>query len=138
MIGVVRAHVRNLFDPGVTDAERQTYIKCLPKDRLRNAAEIFKSGLGTANEMNVVFAAMAQQIGLEARPALVADRNAILFHPKTTVDDYFIDNIDMAVKQGDAWKIFDVSTKLLPPGMISWREEGMYRSHHRSQELPSL
>ncbi len=98
----------------------------MPRDRLRAAAEIYKSGLGTANEMNVVFAAMAQQIGLEARPVLVSDHTQYLFHPKTTVDTFFLPNIDMAVKQGDTWKIFDVSTKLLPPGMISWREEGVY------------
>ena len=126
LIGAVRSDVRNLYDTSVTDADRQKYIKSLPKDRLRNATEIFKSGIGTANEMNVVFAAMAQQSGLEARPALVASRNERIFHPKVTVDEYFIDNIDMAVKQGDDWKILDVSTKLLPPGMISWREEGMY------------
>ena len=126
LIAAVRSRVHGLFDSGVTDADREKYIKSLPKDRIRNAAEIFKSGLGTASEMNVVFAAMAQQAGIEARPALVASRNEIIFNPKATVDEYFIDNVDMAVKQGEGWKIFDVSTRLLPPGMISWHEEGMY------------
>jgi hypothetical protein len=126
IIAVVRARVRNLYDDGVTDAERQAYLKSLPKERLRTASEVFKSGLGTANEMNVVFAAMAQQVGLEARPALVSDRTELLFHPKVTRDTFFLHNIDMAVKQGENWKVYDVSTKLLPPGMISWREEGVY------------
>jgi hypothetical protein len=125
LIQAVRAHVRDLFGEGVTDAERQRLIKSMPQERLRTAAEIFKSGLGTPNEMNVVFAAMAQQAGLEARPALVADRDELVFDPKYMVDRYFLDNVDMAVKRGDAWKIYDVSTRLLPPGMISWREEGM-------------
>ena len=107
-------------------ADREKYIKDLPKDRLRNASEIYKSGLGTANEMNVVFAALAQQAGLEARPAVVADRTEVLFSPKAMVDTYFLRNVDMAIKTGDSWKVYDVSTKLLPPGMISWREEGMY------------
>ena len=126
IIGAVRTRVRNLYDRDVTDAERQVYVKSLPKDRLRTAAEIYKGGIGTANEMNVVFAAMAQQIGLEARPVLVSDHTQYLFRPKFTVDTYFLPNIDMAVKQSDDWKVFDVSTKLLPPGMISWREEGVY------------
>jgi Domain of Unknown Function with PDB structure (DUF3857) len=126
IIAVVRTRVRNLYDDGVTDAERRSYLKSLPKERLRTASEIFKSGLGTANEMNVVFAAMAQQVGLEARPALVSDRTELLFHPKHTIDTFFLHNIDMAVKQGEDWKVYDVSTKLLPPGMISWREEGVY------------
>jgi hypothetical protein len=31
----------------------------------------------------------------------------------------------MAVSIGGKWKIYDVSTRLLPPGMLSWREEGV-------------
>jgi hypothetical protein len=126
LIAVVRKQVRDVFDPAVTDAEREKFFKEAPKDRRRTAADIFKRGLGTANDMNVVFAALAQQAGLDARPAWVANRGEILFNPKSLVDEYFLNNIDMAVKLGGAWRIFDVSAKLLPPGMISWREEGMY------------
>lgn len=128
LIGVVRSRVRDVAtgSTDVTDAERQKYFKSLPQDRLRTAAEIFKSGLGSANEMNVVFAAMALQAGMEARPALVSNRFERIFNPQATLDEYFLRNIDMAVKQGDAWKVLDVSTKSLPPGMISWHEEGMY------------
>jgi hypothetical protein len=126
LIGLVRRQVRNVFDPTVSDADRQKFFKESPKDRNRTAAETYKRGLGTANDMNVVFAALAQQTGLEARPAWVADREEIIFSPKRLADDYFLSNLDMAVKLGEAWKIFDVNTKLLPPGMISWREEGMY------------
>jgi hypothetical protein len=125
LIHSVRARVRDAFGEDVTDAERQKLLKSLPKERDRTSAEIFKSGLGTPNEMNVVFAAMAQQAGLEARAAVVADRDELEFNPKYTVDRYFLDNVDMAVKLGDNWKIYDVSRKLLPPGMLSWREEGM-------------
>ena len=126
LIALVRRQVRDVFDRGVTDAERERFFKDAPKGRSRTAVETFKRGLGTANEMNVVFAALAQQVGLEARPAWVANRNEVYFSPKGTVDEYFLGSIDMAVKLGDSWKIYDVSTKLLPPGMISWREEGMY------------
>lgn len=126
LIEIVRQRVRSVFDDSVTEAEREKFFKSRPKDRLRTAPEILKSGLGTANEMNVVVAALAQQAGLEARPAMVADRNEQLFHPKYTVDDYYLDNIDLAVKVNGAWKVYDVSTRLLPPGMISWREEGVF------------
>jgi hypothetical protein len=126
LVAVVRKRVRNVREFGVTEAERQKYLKDLPKDRRRTAVETFRSGLGTSDEMNVVFAALAQQVGLEARPVAVPNRNEYIFHPKATVDEYFLGSIDMAVKVGETWKLFDVSTKLLPPGMISWREEGMY------------
>jgi hypothetical protein len=125
LIAVTRSRVRNVYDRDVTDTEREKYRKSLPKDRFRTSAEIFKSGLGSPDEMNVVFAALAQQDAIEARPALMANRNEIYFSPKSTVDDYFLESIDMAVKRGDSWKIYDVSTKFLPPGMISWTEEGV-------------
>lgn len=126
LIALVRHQVRDVFDRAVPEAEREQFFKGAPKERRRTAAEIFKLGLGTANDMNVAFAALAQQVGLEAHPAWVADRGDILFSPKGPVDDYFLNNIDMAVRLGGSWKIFDVSRKLLPPGMISWREEGMF------------
>jgi hypothetical protein len=101
LIHSVRTHVRDLFGEDVTDAERERLLKSRPKDRYRTSAEIFKSGLATPNEMNVVFAAMAQQAGLEARPALVASRSELVFDPKYTVDEYFLSNVDMAASAGN-------------------------------------
>ncbi len=126
LIAHVRTHVRNAFDRDVTDDERNKLFKALEKDHARTAAEIYKSGIGLSNEMNTVLAAMAQQAGFDARPARVADRNQIIFNPKNMVDDYFVPNVELAIKRGDGWKIYDVSTKRLAPGMISWSEEGMY------------
>lgn len=116
--------VRNLFDDDVTEAERQKYFEKLPNDRRRNSGEIVKSGIATSYEMNVVFAALAMQAGLDARPALIADRNEIIFNPKLA-DRYFLNNVALAVKSGDSWKVVDAGEKLLPPGMVPWQEEGM-------------
>jgi len=126
LIAYLQKKLRNLFDASVTDAERAKYFASRPKDRDRTSAEIFKSGLATGDEMNVVFAAMALQAGMEARPAFVADRNEIRFNPQNMPDQYFLRNIDMAVKIGDGWRVYDVSQKRLAPGMLSWREEGVF------------
>lgn len=125
LVTLLRKRVRNLFDSDVTQAEREMYFAKLPKDRRRNSAEIFKSGIASPNEMNVVFAALAMQAGLEARPALVADRNEYVFNPKLP-ERYFLDNTAIAVKLGDSWKVLEVSRKLLAPGMVPWPEEGMF------------
>src|SRR6202040_4215877 len=63
-------------------------------------------------------------VGLEARPAMVADREDMIFAPSLT-DRYFLRSIDMAVNIGGKWKLYDVSAPLLPANMLSWREEGM-------------
>jgi hypothetical protein len=75
--------------------------------------------------MNVGFAALAAEAGLDVRPALVADRSEIVFNPKLA-ERYFLDNGAVAVKQGDSWKVLDVSRRLLTPGMLPWQEEGMF------------
>jgi uncharacterized protein DUF3857 len=126
LIAFVRKTVRNVFDSGVTAAEREKFYEKLPKERRRTAAEIFESRLGTSYELNVVFGAMAAQAGMEARPVYVSDWSQVVFNPKTMTSRYFINNLDMAVKIGDSWKIYDVSNKLLAPGQLSWREEGGY------------
>jgi len=124
LVVYLRKTLRSLFDPSVTTAEREAYFQKLPKDRRRTSAEIFKSGIATSDEINVAFAALAMQAGLDARPVLVGDRDELLFNPKLA-DRYFLDNIAMAVRAGDSWKVVDVSGRWLAPGLLPWREEGM-------------
>ena len=104
-------HTRGFYDPGVTDADRAR-VK-MPKDRSRTAAEVLKSALGTPDERNLLFAAMVASAGLEARPALLPSRQDIVFSPQMA-DEYFLDSVDLAVKIGDAWKLYDVSARNLP------------------------
>ncbi|MBC7927605.1 MAG: DUF3857 and transglutaminase domain-containing protein [Bryobacteraceae bacterium] len=124
IVRYIRKNVRGLFDDAVTDAERAKFIRNLPQERRRNSAEVLESGIGTPDEMNSLFAAMATHVGLDARPVLIADRTDVLFDP-VMADRYFLRNLDIAVKQDGAWKIFDVSTRSLAPGLLSWQEAGM-------------
>jgi hypothetical protein len=125
LVSYLRKHVRNFSDPEVTSTERDQFIEKLPKDRQRNSAEILKSGMGTSDEMNVAFAALAMEAGLDARPVLIGDRESLVFDPKL-MDHYFLGHTVMAVKIDNAWKVFDVSSRWFAPGMVPWNEEGMY------------
>ena len=124
LIQYIRKNLRDLFGSQVTDAERAQILKEMPKERYRTAAEVLKSGIGDSSELNTFFAAMANSVGLEVRPALIADREDIIFIPAMT-DQYFLRNVDMAVNIGSNWKIYDVSARDLPANMLSWQEEGM-------------
>jgi Domain of Unknown Function with PDB structure (DUF3857) len=124
LVKYIRKNLRNLFSAQVTEAERAKILKQMPKDRERTSSEIFKQGIGTSDELNTLFAAMATSVGLDARPAMVADREDMIFTPSMT-DRYFLRSIDMAVNIGGTWKLYDVSAHLLPANMLSWREEGM-------------
>jgi hypothetical protein len=55
---------------------------------------------------------------------MVGDREELDFNPNLA-DRYFLDNIAMAVKVGDSWKVVDVSRRNLTPGMLPWNEEGV-------------
>ncbi len=123
LIAYLWKHTRGFWDAGVTDAERTKVLSKMPKGRDRTADEVLKSGLGDPDERNLLFASMASSAGLEARPVLLPDRNDILFSPQMA-EQYFLENVDMAVKIGDEWKFYDVSAHL-PPGMLGWKEEGV-------------
>ncbi len=124
LISYVRSKVRGLYDRGVSASERLAILKQMPKDRLRTSVEVFKSGIGDPGELNLLFAAMCSSVGLDARPVMVSNRDDVLFDP-TLTDAYFLPNVDMAVKIDGEWRLFDVSTRLLPPQMVGWREEGV-------------
>ena len=124
LIGWIRGNMRNLYGREVSDEERAKLLKKIPKDRARTSVEVYKSGVGDSDELNMLFAAMATEAGLDARPVMMADREDMLFD-KRMAEKYFLPNVDMAVQIGGKWKIYDVSTKLLAPGMLSWREEGV-------------
>jgi hypothetical protein len=124
LIRYLRANIRDFAHRSVTDEERARVLKAVQKEQGRSAADIFKSGIAFPDEMNALFAALAAAAGLEARPARVASRNDLEFNPKLA-ESYFLPSVDMAVRIGDHWKVFDVSTRLLPPNMLSWSEEGV-------------
>jgi hypothetical protein len=122
LIRYIRANLRSFYDRGVTGAERAAIIKKLEKGRYRTSKEIIKSGIATPDEMNTVFASLAAEVGLDARPVMVPSRSDFLFDERLT-ERYFLESIDMAVTIGNKWKLYDVSANLLPPGMLTWQEE---------------
>jgi hypothetical protein len=126
IMSYVRKKIRYFLDSDVTQAERDDFIKKLPKDRDRNSSEILKSGIALADEMNVLVGAMAIQSGLDVRPVLVANRDEVAIDPKAIPERYFVDDVDIGMKSGDTWKLYNVSRKHLVPSMVPYEEEGMF------------
>jgi hypothetical protein len=124
LLRFLRTNTRNVFDRSVSDGERTRILKSLPAEGVRTADAVLASKIGTADELNLLFAAMAAASGLDARPALVGDSQDVFFDPKLA-DRYFLPHVDMAVKYAEGWQIHDVTAKRLPAGMVSWREENM-------------
>jgi len=121
----VRQRLRSVLDPDVTAAERTEFLKKLPENRDRNSGEILKSKMALPHEMNVVFGALATQVGLDVRPVMVANRDEVVIDVTNLPERYFVDDVALGIKAGDAWKVFSVSAEHLPPGMLPSEEQGM-------------
>jgi Domain of Unknown Function with PDB structure (DUF3857) len=122
----LRQKIRSIADPSVTSAEREAYFKKLPKNRDRNSAEIFESGLAVPSEMNTVFVGLASAAGMDARLVLLSSRLDVEFNPKTMTDSYFLDHRAAAVKIGEKWKFVDASRARITPGALPWDEEDVW------------
>src|SRR5262249_37567935 len=59
-------------------------------------------------------------------PAMVGNRNEGPIDPKVFADQYFADDIAMAIKAGESWKFFDATDRHLYPAMLPAEEEGMF------------
>jgi hypothetical protein len=124
LIRWLHANMRDLYGRDVTEEERAKIVKRYVKGPPRTSVDVYKSGIGDSDELNTLFAALAMEMGLDARPVFVADRDDLVFS-KALAEKYFLRNVDMAVTISGKWKIYDVSMRLVPPGMLSWREEGV-------------
>lgn len=86
--------------------------------------DTLKQKAGSGLDLNLLFAAMANAAGFEARIARVSDRGDTFFTPTLPIQ-YFLRSLDVAVKVNDTWTLYDPATPLLDRGMLRWQEEGV-------------
>src|SRR5205814_5336151 len=82
-----------------------------------------KHGMGTGDDITMLFGALANAAGLDARVALLGDRSDVFFD-KRFANTYFLRNDVIAVKVGDDWRFADPAETYVPYGMLEWRYEG--------------
>jgi hypothetical protein len=114
-----RTQIKNVSDDasGLTDEQRDAL-----KDN-KNPWDTLARKTGTDSDVDLLFAALANAAGFDARLALTADHNSMAFDP-ALADTYFLDMVCVAVKVGDGWRFCDPSETYLPYGMLNWRAEG--------------
>ncbi len=90
----------------------------------KKPADTLKRGVGTWIDINLLFAALANAAGLEARVALLPDRGRRFFDA-TVVIPGALRVSDIAVHVGPVWKFFNPANPYVTPGMMRWQEEGV-------------
>jgi hypothetical protein len=89
----------------------------------KNPSDTLKRGIGSGGDIDLLFAALANASGLDARIVLAPDRGDIFFD-KSLPNAYFIRPQNIAVNIGGKWKFFNPGYNYIPLGMLRWQEEG--------------
>jgi Domain of Unknown Function with PDB structure (DUF3857) len=89
----------------------------------KSPADTLKRGVGTGNDIDMLFASLAIASGFEARIIRLGDRSD-MFVDKSFPNDYFLHTYDIAVLVGDKWHFYDPASTYVPEGMLRWQEEG--------------
>lgn len=90
----------------------------------KSPADTLKRGMGSTSDIDLLFAALAQAAGFEARVVNSARRDDIFFD-KNFASAYFISTYNIAVRVGNQWRFFDPGSTYVPFGMLLWSEEGL-------------
>jgi hypothetical protein len=90
----------------------------------KKPADTLKRGVGSAMDVDLLFAALANASGLEARIALLPDRGKRFFDRSIMIPGALRPS-NIAVKVGDSWKFFNPGLQYITPGMLRWQEEGV-------------
>jgi hypothetical protein len=118
LAGYCRTTVTNVAGSDITPRRRDQVAQNW------SPGDILKHGVGTSSDVRMLFAAMASAAGFDARVAMLADRDDVVFSPGL-IDIRLLPHEAIAVRLGEQWRFYDVSTRELPPGMLPWREEGV-------------
>jgi len=90
----------------------------------KKPSDTLKRGIGPGIDINLLFAAMVNAAGYEARVALLPDRGERLFDRDVVIPGALRPS-NIAVRFGDTWKFFDPGLQYIQPGMLRWQEEGV-------------
>jgi len=118
LVDFCKTAIKNSQTEAVSAEERQE------KERNKGPEDTLRQGIGTADEIRFLFAALAAGAGFEARLAELPSRQNVLFD-RTFTDPYSLRGRAVAVKIGDSWRFYDPSATFVPRGMLPWFYEGV-------------
>jgi hypothetical protein len=87
----------------------------------KNAEDVLKHDYAFANEINLLFIALARAAGFESAPVRVTSRDSAFFQ-KNLLDRNQLNAMVAWVKIGDKDYYFDPATRLCPFNLLPWNE----------------
>ena len=115
-----RTNIRNIDDKNAGFTEED--LEKLKENK--KPSDTLKRGVGSGSDMNLLFAALVNALGYEARAVLLPDREQRFFDRNVIVPRALRASA-IAVRSGETWKFFDLGSKYVTPPMLPWQEEGV-------------
>ena len=107
------------YEPSRTEKEDK-------RERLsenKSAEDIFRHNYGNANEINLLFTALARAAGFDASIVEVVNRASAVFEPQV-LDDSQLNAMVVLVRLKGENLYFDPATRFCPYGVVPWFESG--------------
>ena len=114
-----RTKIKNITN----DASGMTAEQRAKAKQNKSPSDTMKRGQGTGGDIDLLFAALANASGFDARIVLAPDRGDMFFD-KSIPNGYFLDPSNIAVNVGGQWQFFNPGFNYIPFGMLRWQEEG--------------
>lgn len=115
-----RTHIVNyqVYNPsgGLDDTIKEKYD--------RSPDELIKTKLGNNEDIPVLFVALARAMGIDAHVVLCSNRRDGIFKMALPIP-YYLNEIFIAVKIDDKWRMYDPAHNMVTTGMLRWRNEGV-------------
>ena len=115
-----RDNIKNTDDKSAGFTEEQ--LEKL-KDN-KKPSDTLKRGVGSGGDINLLFAALVNATGYDARVALLPDRGRRFFDRGVYIPGALRPS-SIVVRLGETWKFFNLSQKYVTPPMMRWQEEGV-------------
>ena len=116
----VRTNIKNTDDKnaGFSDEELEKM-----KEN-KKPSDTLKRGVGPSVDLNLLFAGLVNAAGYDARVTLLPDRGRRFFDRNVVLPGALRPS-SIAVRVGEQWKYFDLSSKYVTPPMLAWQKEGV-------------
>jgi hypothetical protein len=114
-----RTKIKNVNDDASTLSDEE---KKKAKSN-KSPSDTLKRGMGTGENIDMLFAALARAAGFDARPVVSGNRDDFFFSA-TVANGYLLGSTFIAVRVGEGWQFFSPSEMYTTFGMLGWPEEG--------------
>lgn len=106
----------------------------------RKASDVLTQKIGSASEINFLFASLAHTAGFDVRLAACNDRTSVPFNKNITEPAFMLPDRTIAVKAGSAWRYFDPGASYLPAGALAAKNSDtiVLLSDPKGLEQPAL